>query len=451
MQFTNMKTSTLFLKYVIPQMIGLVFNSIYFIVDGMFIGQRLGTDALAAAGVAVPVVEIMIAFSMLLSVGTGVLVSAAAGRGDEAGARRVFNISIVFTLACSVAVAVCGTVFAAPLARALGADDAILADTVTYMHYFLAFSPFLVFSFALSTYARNDGKPALAMWSLIVGSVLNIVLDYVFMYPLNMGIAGAALATGLGPVSSVLLLLPHFLRKRGALYFTKTKLSWRVIGRIGVGGLPAFVAEFSIGFVTLLYNLAIVRNGLGADGLAVYIVIGYAALICLTAFLGAAQGVQPAVSYFMGAGEPARIRALFCVTAVFNVVLGVAFYVLLLFGGRAFYGIFIGEPALLAFTVDGSMLYFTNLPFAALNILMISFLQSMGRVGGAMAVSLARSTVPVAVLLAVLPLFMGQSGLWLAMTVAEILTLVAGIFVWRRAWKVAPDGRKDDGAAVLER
>ncbi|MDL2237129.1 polysaccharide biosynthesis C-terminal domain-containing protein [Christensenellaceae bacterium OttesenSCG-928-K19] len=435
MDYNKMKTSTLFLKYVIPQMIGLVFNSIYFIVDGMFIGRRLGTNALAAAGVAVPVVEIMIALSMLIAVGTGVIISSANGRGDTKMARNAFNLSMVFTVGFSVAIAVLGVLFAQPMARFLGAGDVILGDTVTYLQYFLAFSPFLVLSFTLSTYARNDGKPGLAMWSLLIGSISNIVLDYVFMYPLDMGIAGAALATGLGPVFSVLILLPHFLRKKGNLYFQKTRFSLKLLLKIGINGLPAFVAEFSIGFVTLLYNLAIVKNGLGDDGLAAYVVIGYAALICLTAFLGAAQGVQPAISYFTGAEEWGRIRRLFKATVWFNVLMGILFYVLLFFGGRLFFSIFIDTNAeLLAFTSGVGQIYFSNLPLAAFNILLISFLQSMGNTGSAMAVSLSRSTLPVFVFLTVLPALLGQTGLWLAVAFAEAVTLLLGVLLWKRAW-----------------
>ncbi len=436
MNYEKMKTSTLFGKYVIPQMIGLIFNSIYFIVDGIFIGQRLGTGALAAVGVAVPVVEIMIALSMLVAVGTGVVISTKMGQGDVRNARDVFNISILFTVFFSVAIMALGLVFSAPLAKALGAGEAILEDTTTYIRYFLLFCPFLIFSFALSTYVRNDGKPGLAMWSLAIGSVSNIVLDWVFMYPLNMGIAGAALATGLGPVFSVIILMPHFLRKQGNLYFQKPKTSAKILGKIGLFGLPAFIAEFSMGFVALLYNLAIVKNGLGDAGLASYLVIGYAALIGITAFLGAAQGIQPAVSYFKGANMPERIHSLFRATVWFGILLAIAMYVALFFGGTHFYSIFIlDNPALLAFTVDASRLYFLHLPFAAFNILLVSFLQSMKHVGGAMAVSLSRSTVPLLVALLVLPMLLGQNGLWLSIVFAEILTVLLGVVLWKRAWQ----------------
>lgn len=435
MDFTKAKTSTIFLRYVIPQMVGLIFNSIYFIVDGVFIGRRLGAGALAAAGVAVPVVEITIALSMLISVGAGILISAAAGRGDAPAARNAFSQAVLFALGLSAAVVVLGNIFLRPLSFALGANEAILADTMTYLRYFISFSPFLIFSFALSTFARNDGRPGLAMWALTIGSASNVLLDWVFMYPLDMGIAGAALATGLGPVFSVLILLPHFLKKRGGLWFTWPRRSPGLLRRLLAGGAPAFIAEFSIGLVTLLYNLAIVRAGLGEGGLAAYLVIGYAALICLTAFLGASQGVQPAVSYLAGAGRPDRIRFLFAASAVFCLGLAVALYAALFFGGGAFFSIFItGDARLLAFTADAARLYFIMLPFAALNILLVSFLQSMGSTGPSLVVSLSRSTLPVLAALFLLPLLLPAVGLWLALTVAEAFTLALAVFLWARVW-----------------
>ena len=428
MKLAEGKTSFILVRYVIPQMIGLVFNSVYFIVDGIFIGRRLGNLALAAAGVAVPVLEITIALSMLVSVGTGIIISSNLGSGDKDGAVAAFNLSNLVALVMGAALAILGNIFIYPLARFLGADNSIINDTVVYLRYFISFSPFLIFSFTLGTYARNDQRPVLAMAALTIGSLSNILLDYIFMYPLNMGMAGAALATGLGPVFSVIILLPHFLSKRGILHFRKPVFSWKTIARIGKNGTPAFVAEFSLGFVTLLYNIFIIKNGLGNDGLAAYMVIGYAALICLTAFLGASQGIQPAVSFFHGSGKQDKISSLFRATLVFTLGLGIVFYGLIFFFGRNFFSIFItGNPALLDFAAEKARWYFINLIPAGVNILLISFLQSMERSSLSLAISLSRSTLPVILALVLLPMILPGNGLWLAVTAAEFFTLALAI------------------------
>ena len=215
------------------------------------------------------------------------------GRGECESAVQTFNIALYGALGMGVLVMTLGNLFIHPLAAALGSTPEIHQEAIEYMRYIVTFSPFLILSFLLSGLARNDGRPRLAMAALAVGSISNIVLDYVFMYPLNMGIGGAALATAIGPVFSVLILLPHFLRRRGALTFARTRPQARLLGRVYLLGFPSFIMEFTISIITFIYNSAIVRHGYGELGLAAYLVIGYLMLIILTVFLGMAEGLQP--------------------------------------------------------------------------------------------------------------------------------------------------------------
>ena len=244
------KSHTLFAKYAVPQMIGLLFNSVYMIVDGAFIGNRLGRDAMAAAAVSVPLVEILIALSMAVATGAGVLISSHLGQGEKEKARHIFSLAALCTAVMGLLISVLGNIFIHPLAELLGSTPVIHDEAISYMWYIVTFSPFLLFSFLLSGLVRNDNRPKLAMFALMFGSVSNIVLDYVFMYPLNMGIAGAALATALGPIFSVLIMLPHFIFKRGDLYLTKFKLKWRSICSVYVLGFPSFIMEFTNGSTT---------------------------------------------------------------------------------------------------------------------------------------------------------------------------------------------------------
>lgn len=232
------KTHTLFAKYAIPQMIGLMFNSVYLIVDGIFIGNRLGRDAMAAAAVSVPFIEILIALSMAVASGAGALISSQLGRKENLKARQTFNTAILCSAGIGAFVIVLGNLFLDPLAQMLGATPQIHDKATSYLWYIATFSPFLLFSFLLGGFARNDGRPKLAMIALAFGSVSNMILDYVFMYPMNMGIAGAALATALGPIFSVLILLPHFLMKKGNLYFAASKIRLANIWRIFALGFP---------------------------------------------------------------------------------------------------------------------------------------------------------------------------------------------------------------------
>ncbi len=427
------KPRTLFARYAIPQMIGLLFNSVYLIVDGVFIGNRLGREAMAAAAVSVPFIEILIALSMAVASGAGIAASGHLGRGEDDEARRQFNLSVAALLAMGILVAVLGSAFINSLARLLGSTEEIHADAVAYLHYIVTFAPFLMFSFLLGGLARNDGKPRLAMVALAVGSLSNIVLDYVFMYPLNMGIAGAALATALGPILSVLILLPHFLMKRGRLHFARFKARFLDVRRIFTLGFPSFIMEFTIGIVTFVYNFAIVRNGYGEIGLAAYLVIGYLMLIILTVFLGLAEGLQPVFSHFAGTGETERNQALLRFSTKVFLGVGVLCYGLILLFSKGFIQIFTpGDVELVAFTHSKSLVYFSGFFLAGYNILMISYRQSVRQTGQALVLSLLRSIVIPPLLISVLPLIFGGEAIWACHSMSEVFAAAAAIAMTRK-------------------
>lgn len=420
----------LFFRYAVPQMIGLLFNSIYMIVDGVFIGHRLGTGSMAAAAVSVPLIEILIALSMAIASGAGVLVSGAAASGSRDRAVRVFNTAFCCALAMGLLFTVFGNIFLSPLARLLGSTPDIHAEAMEYMRYIVTFSPFLIMSFLLSGMARNDGRPRLAMTALTVGSLSNILLDYVFMYPLDMGIGGAALATALGPIFSVLILLPHFLSKRGALSFQRVRPKPQDLAQICSLGFPSFIMEFTIGIITFIYNSAIVRHGYGEMGLAAYLVIGYLMLIVLTVFLGMAEGLQPVFSYFSGSGDTRRLNSLRRFSTVVFLSLGVLIYGLILLFARYFYAIFNPHDLeLLAFLNAKSPLYFCGFFLAGFNILMISFWQAVSRTRSALAVSISRSLLWPPMFISILPLIFGSGSIWLCHSAAEAATALTALIL----------------------
>lgn len=428
------KTHTLFAKYAIPQMIGLVFNSVYMIVDGVFIGNVLGRDSMAAAAVAVPLIEILIAISMAVASGAGIIISGQLAWNDKEKALQVFDTALICAGGISILIAVFGNLFLHPLTELLGATPQIHGEAAEYIRYIVSFSPFLVFSFLLSGLVRNDGSPKLAMFALAFGSVSNIVLDYVFMCPLQMGIGGAALATAVGPVFSVLILLPHFLLKKGNLYFAIPRLQIATVRDIFTLGFPSFIMEFTIGIITFVYNIAIVKYGFGEIGLAAYLLIGYLMLIILTLFLGMAEGLQPVFSYFTGTGETARSSDMRRFAAKVFLTVGIVCYVLIVLFSRHFFSIFNpGDTELTAFTADKSLLYFCAFFLAGYNILMISFWQSTRCTAKALAISLSRSIVCLPILVLILPHVFGGGILWLCHSLSETVTACTAFVLLRRS------------------
>ncbi|MEE8885046.1 MAG: MATE family efflux transporter [Eubacteriales bacterium] len=434
-------SAELFRKFALPQMIGLLFNSIYIIVDGLFIGNRLGRDAMAAAAVGVPLVEILISLSMALTSGAGIIISGQLGRKDREHAVDTFNIVIVCAAIAGGLVMVLGNLFIDSIAELLGSTPQIHEDAVTYIRYIITFSPFMIYSYLLGGMVRNDGRPKLAMTALTIGSLSNIFLDYLFMYPLNMGIGGAALATAIGPILSDALLLPHFLRKKGALYFRRTSFSLRTNASILRLGFPSFIMEFTIGIVTFVYNTAIRAYGFGEIGLAAYLVIGYLMLIILTLFLGFAEGLQPVFSHFTGTGELDRCRDMRNFSAGIFLLVGVICYVLILLFSRQFYSLFApGDTELIDFMESRSRGYFFGFFLAGFNILMISYWQSTAKTGKALLISLLRSAVLPPLLAAVLPRIFGAEALWLCHSVSECATAAVAFLFVKKADHIRSEG-----------
>lgn len=428
----RMSNKNVLIKFAIPQMIGMLFNSVYLIVDGIFIGHRLGPNALAAGGLAVPVVEFAIALAMMISVGAGVMISQAFGKEDYERANQIFNQSNLITLVLSLTLSILGVMFTKDIARLLGASDLIMSDTVTYLKYFFLGLPFLIFSFTLSTFVRNDQAPKRAMWALVIGAISNIILDYVFMYPMNLGMAGAALATALGPVFGVMILLPHFFLKQGKLAFNRIRLTFGFIKTLIQYGMAALITNFSIGMISLFYNFAIVAYGFHEMGLSAYLILGYISLIALRSFLGIAQGVQPVMSIYESQGQGEAILSLNRFVCIFNAVLGIVLSILIMIFGKSLAAIFTSDAELMGYAAKIAGIYFLNLVFAAINIVIATNLQALNQQKEALFLSLLRTTLPLIVFLVILPLVLGKEGIWWAMSATEIFSLYFSLKLWKK-------------------
>ncbi|MBU5486214.1 MATE family efflux transporter [Clostridium sp. MSJ-11] len=433
-EVTNNKKSLLrlFLSYAIPGIAGLLFNSMYILVDGLFVARILGREALAAVTVGVPVVEVLLALSMLISVGAGVLISNSNGAGDTKEGRRIFNLSFRLLMATSIIIAGLSLIFIYPLSSFLGATPDIIDLVVEYLRYFFAFSPAFMLSYGMCTWLRNDSKPSLVMIAQIVGALSNIILDWYFMVPLEMGLAGAALATGLGPVFSILIMLPHFLRKKGNLYFQKVKLDIATILLTIKRGIPSFMMEFALGITTLICNIAIGIH-MGSLGFAAYGIVGYIALIATSIFLGMAEGSQPLISFFHGAEEDSKIKDIINISLIISTVIGTVTYFLLYNFGKYPVSVFAGKDIdLINTSVNAVIYYFPALFISGINIVIASGLQSIGHWRESVVISLCRSLILLLPLLFVLPTFLGNNGVWVSVPIAEVLTAFIAYFFLKK-------------------
>ena len=419
-------------EYIIPSIIALMVNSVYIIVDGFFVLNGVGEKALAAVTLCVPFLEVLIAVSMLISVGAGIYISYYLGAEKKNKANEVLNISLLMLIIISLGITVFGLMYMEKLAYLLGSNEEMLELVCSYLKYLVMFAPTLTLSYAFATYLRNDGKPKLAMTAMSLGGVLNIVLNYIFIFKFHMGVEGSSLATGIGPLFSILIMLPHFIFKKGNLYFKIFQFNLNMCKKIFVSGIPAFLTEFSIGTITYLHNLVIIKI-LGEHGIAVYGIIGYISLIVLTLFLGTGHGIQPLAGIAYGAKKYKELKIYINIYFIFISVIGILSTLIVLIFAEPIIRIFSGENAVLTeSTILPLKLYSLNFLTAGMNILVISILQSIRKSNLASVIAVIRSSVFIMVALYVLPKIAGEKGLWLAMPFAEIACLVlVGFILWR--------------------
>ncbi len=327
---------------------------------------------------------------------------------ETKAADQVFTNALMLVLMFACAFFFTGLFGSHQLVKILGADSQVFIITNLYLKVLMLFAPAFMLNHVLQSFVRNDGAPSLSMAAMIIGSFSNIILDYLFIFPLNLGILGAALATGLSPIISMLVLLPYFIRKKNGFHLAMPDLSQLKgnMGKILANGIPPFLTEAASGIVMFLFNSIILKLS-GNVGVAAFGVISVISLVVIALYTGLSQGMQPLLSRNYGAGNREHDGIIFfCapqLVAVFNREL---------------------DLILAGYAVPGLKLYFTACPFIGFNIVLSTYFISINQPLPAQIISLLRSffvLIPMAWLLAH---FFGMTGVWLAYPATELVVFL---------------------------
>ena len=351
----------------------------------------------------------------------------------EREANRTFTIAFLTGAGLGLFFALCGLFFARPLAALLGAEGHILPMCATYLRTALSFAPFFILNQVMTAFVRNDGNPKLAMAAMLTGSLTNIVLDYVFLYPLDMGIFGAAFATGVAPVVGLLLSSLHILTGRSRFRLVREPMRPRHLFSLSALGGAAFLNECSTSVVLVVFNLLILHLA-GNLGVAAYSIVANLAFVMLGIFNGISNGTQPLVSQACGRGDLPRQRTLYRMALILATVFGVGITALGLFAAPPLVALFnsAGDPALQSLAEGGMHLYFLGFLFVGFNLITASYLGATERPLPSSLLSFFRGFVGIVVLALCFGLLFGLTGVWLAFPAAELLTALAGAAVKRR-------------------
>ncbi|MFQ8665140.1 MATE family efflux transporter [Anaerostipes caccae] len=433
----EMSCFKVFLKYSSLNVLGMLGLSFYILADTFFVSRALGADGLTALNLAIPVYSFINGSGLMLGIGGGTKYSILRSQKNKAKANQAFTNAVVLTGIVAGIFCLLGIFCSGPMVRMLGANESVFQMTKTYLQVILLFAPMFMANNLLLCFVRNDGNPHLAMAAMICGSLSNIILDYIFIFPLGMGLFGAAFATGLAPVISILILSPYLINKRNQFHLKKCRLSANLLLDIFSSGLPSLITEVSSGIVIIVFNMILLRIA-GNIGVAAYGVIANLSLVVMAVYTGIAQGIQPVLSSNYGAGNHKNVTAIlrYAVTAV--IVISACVYLCIFFGAEPITGVFNSShnKTLQDIAAAGLKIYFTASVFAGFNVVAAVYFTSTEYPRPAHIISILRGFViiiPMAFLLSALG---GITGVWAAFPTTELLVSLIGMILLFQFHKV---------------
>lgn len=426
----------MFFKYLIPSVGGMLGVSFYVLGDTMIVGRGIGSVGLAALNISIPMINVFNGLGLLFGIGASTVISISRGRGDDRQVNNIFTISIMLSIIFGIILTLIRVFFLDELCVLLGASTETFAMSRDYLGVIMSFSVLFLLNYTLTVLVRNDGDPNLAMWGMLTGSIINVVLDYVFIFIFNWGMWGAALATSISPMIGLIVLSIHFIKKKNHMKFSKIKLKFVLIKRIVSNGFASFIVELSAGIVIFIFNKVII-NLTGDIGVSAYSIIANLSLIATAIFTGVGQAIQPIVSVNFGAEKMNRVYEAGRLAVFTSLTLGVVFYTLGILFPESLVKIFSkGDRELLEITIVGIRIYFISFIFMGINIVMTTYLQSKEYSKISMYISLLRGVVFTVTLLLVLSRIFGIVGVWMTLPLAELLTLLVSVIFFKNSRKL---------------
>ncbi len=438
--FGSMEIPKLFRKLLIPTVLGMVFSAVFVITDGIFVGKGIGSDALAAINIIAPLFLINTGIGLMFGIGASVIASIHLSQGKVKVAR--INVTQAVIVSSLFLILLWGIVcaFAPSVAIILGSSERLLPLAVEYMYWSV---PFFVFSALLSSgmfFIRLDGSPNYAMLCNAIPAVINIVLDYLFIFELKWGMSGAALATSLGYIIGAAMIVIYLSKHTHVIHFYHIKLSrksllltWRNVNYMCRLGMSSFLCEAAIACMMFAGNYVFIHY-LGEDGVAAFSIACYFFPIIFMVYNAIGQSIQPILSYNFGVGNSTRVRSAFRLGLKTAVICGGVFFLITAIFSSRIAGMFI-DPVYPAYeiAVKGLPLFASGFVFFAVNIVSIGYFQSIEQARPATMITVLRGFIFMIMCFCGMPLLMNVQGIWLAVPMAEILTfLVIAIIYWQK-------------------
>lgn len=420
-----------FIKYVSLNVLGMIGLSCYILADTFFVAKALGATGLAALNFSISIYSVIHGTGLMIGIGGATRYSILKTQKDER-ANLIFATCVRLGLIMGVIFAIIGIFGSGALANLLGADEVTFPLTKTYLTTILCFSPFFILNNIVLAFVRNDSNPKLSMRAMLTGSFSNVILDYIFMFPLRMGMFGAAFATGLAPFISLGVLSIHFISNNNIKYI-RHRMKFAIVRDIYSIGLSAFITEVSSAVVLITFNLVILGIE-GNLGVAAYGIVANIALVAVSIFTGIAQGIQPLISKGYGLRNYQMLRKVLAYAVVTSILVATLIYTGLYINAEGVIGIFNSEglPEVTQIAKTGIGIYFIGFFFAGFNIIMTMYLSAAEYVKEAFAISIARGCVLIVPLVLFLSRLWRMEGVWLGFLITEAVITLAVVIIGMR-------------------
>ena len=406
--------------------------SLYSIVDGLFVAKGVGEFAMAAVNLAVPFTNILFSIAVVFAVGANTIIAIYLGRGEGERADSLLSQNLALLAVIGVAISLLVLVFTVPFARLLGANETTLDYTVHYLRGLAPFALCFIVSYNMEILVKTDGYPRIAIATVVTGCLANCALDYLAIFVLNWGVWGAALATGLAQLGSLIFFLIYFLSGKSNLRFRRFRFRLKDFRRILPLGIADCSIELMLGFLTLLYNHVITQL-LGESSLPIFAVIAYLSLVVSMVMQGIAQGMMPLVSLAVGENDRPSIRVYLRKALLSVLVIGVLVELFCQAAPGTIVSLLLsGDSALFDETVSALRQYALSYLPAGLTIVLAGYFAALGKAGASALLSLGRGFLLLPAALMVLYLLGASAMIWTAALIGELLSLGLGLFLLRR-------------------
>lgn len=417
-------------KYAISTVLSMWIFTFYTMIDGIFISKYVGAKALAGVSLTLPLINFIFSISIMIAVGSSTLISISFGEKNYKKGNKIFTLAFFLNLISGLVISMLVFFNIDNVINFLGANAEIYEYMKDYLSIVILFSVFYMLGYALEIHIKIDGKPIFPVICVLMGGLINLSLDYLFVVTYSLGVKGAAIATGISQVGCCSMLFFYIVFKAKFIKFEKMKLKklkdLLIILKIG---FPEFLTEVTTGIVLLIFNIVILKK-IGTYGVSTFGVISYITSFVTMTMIGFSQGVQPLISYNLGSKNIKNMKAVFKVSMYSVLFLGSTFYILINIFSRELVEIFFKEEFNIVYTSKILKIFSFTYLILGINVFVAAYFTAIKKIFYSSFITIFRGVLLNTIFILVLPIYFGEKGIWITAFCSELVTIFFSVYLF---------------------